>query len=742
MDKKDLTDCPSNLKEAIDWIMRVTGKDGRGSDNTRALARAVKGLLGKAVKDVNSLSGRGDGNGPELDKLKEGLQKAVKWVEEDLEPKYAFKFGPIGQLSIALRDFIGYTSYGVLSDSSLAGKITGAGIAPSNMATHRLCDAAIAFTIGVLEGCRNKHKTLGMNGTHTQKIDAALTALHGCYGKGPEGLKKLANNMCGLENFSGSSVGQFVKQLGNAFNDQLKGLQSSGDSVETVAETVGKYFKDVFKKGNGHWGDPKEIESKLKELAADFKSSNKPYDVSTLSHKIKNVGEQLEPTQATVKPILTAGKKAFMDHLKKRNYSATNYNAQSVEWNSDSASFQTCAKIFLGCLPLYYQALTYLYWRCHENGGGWNTMNLGGGPLKDILYSMWYDPSRLHVVKRGQSVVSVLDEKFAYFRTAMSQKRSYPQFLQALQENAKQKLSSAATECPLSALYYCASYYFTCKQSQINAPTKSPSTIREMLYFLAALPFSLSYEGMEKHIGDLLKNDLDVADSAQKSNGNKLSADNIKDYIISSLLLPPSLLGVIQDNSESKDEPLLHDLYSNFAFNFNYPSSGAALFYALADYTYALQFQLGFLYQQCSQLYVNTCGWFMCTFGKDINTTLTTPIVASHICSVGCSNHNSDKFSDHMNGDCEHAGCGTSKPSPLQAFLTDNLPGFCRGHPSDPSSHLATCSGSLCHVPMGFDGHLRPGRVLQGGHISHPHTILRQLHLSPPSTLRKAWLFN
>ncbi|GIX63492.1 ribosome-binding protein 1 [Babesia caballi] len=52
------------------------------------------------------------------------------------------------------------------------------------------------------------------------------------------------------------------------------------------------------------------------------------------------------------------------------------------------------------------------------------------------------------------------------------------------------------------------------------------------------------------------------------------------------------------------------------------------------------------------------------------------------------------------------------------AFLTDKLKGFSRSHPSDPSSHIGSCSGGLCHVPMGFDKHLRPEKGLQGGHIS------------------------
>ncbi|GIX61537.1 variant erythrocyte surface antigen-1 family protein [Babesia caballi] len=62
------SDCPSNLKEAIDWILRVTGKDGQGGGNgTKDLAGAVEKLL----KDVKASS-------PELGKTFEQIKKALR----------------------------------------------------------------------------------------------------------------------------------------------------------------------------------------------------------------------------------------------------------------------------------------------------------------------------------------------------------------------------------------------------------------------------------------------------------------------------------------------------------------------------------------------------------------------------------------------------------------------------------------------------------------------------------------
>ncbi|GIX62160.1 variant erythrocyte surface antigen-1 family protein [Babesia caballi] len=628
--------------------------------------------------------------------------------------------GLIAKLAEGLQQFIGYKENG-----NTNGLITGAGIAPSNIATHRLCDAAIACTIGVLEQVREtkKQSSVNINLEHKRLLNEILPKLHACYGKGPGGLQSVSQDIkttlskSRFEGSSGSGFGGFLDRMGEGFETLAKAVQSAKDDSKTVAEKVGEYLKGVFGDGTS-WGKA-SAEEAGQQLTTLVSGKNNIYDPSKLNGKIDAVNRAIKPEVSKpnisyLKPVLESGNSAFMDTLKKRNYESYYKGI-----NNDPINPSTHAKIFLGCLPLYYQALTYLYWRCHENGGGWNAMTPGSGPLKDFLYSMWYDPSKLHVVKRGSDIMTVLEEKFADFRIAVSQKISYPEFLKELHGNVKQKLSNAATECPLSALYYCASCYFTCKQATITTPTKSPSTIREMLYFLAALQFSSSYEGLEKHIENLLSTELDVADSGLNTPNNTLSSDQIKEHLTTSCSLSPAVLGTLQGgDGPEKSEPWLYQLFCNTAFQFRY-TTGATLFSTVSNYAYALQLQLHFLYQQCSNTYTKACGWHQCTFGEKINESSKDKVVASHICSVGCTNTNHNG-GDHTNGPCEHTDCGQSagKASPLQAFLTDKLKGFSRGQPSDPSSHLGYCSGFLCHVPMGFDNHLRPGGNTQGSHIS------------------------
>ncbi|GIX65949.1 variant erythrocyte surface antigen-1, alpha subunit [Babesia caballi] len=63
---KSLTDRPSNLKEAIDWILRVTWKDGQVTGGTRQLAGAITRLLDGVQSSSPELE-------PRLNEIKEAL---------------------------------------------------------------------------------------------------------------------------------------------------------------------------------------------------------------------------------------------------------------------------------------------------------------------------------------------------------------------------------------------------------------------------------------------------------------------------------------------------------------------------------------------------------------------------------------------------------------------------------------------------------------------------------------------
>ncbi|GIX64818.1 extracellular matrix-binding ebh [Babesia caballi] len=225
-----LLDCPSNLKEAIDWILRVTGKDGQGGDGTNALSDKVKELL-------KSVEGSGSELGVDIQKVIGALGTSGSGS------------GLIGKLAKGFQQFIGYNS----GSGNKHGLITGAGIAPSNMATHRLCDATIAFTIGVLEGCKARLNSRNYS-SQRSKIDNIIKDLHETYGQGPEKFNDLGGKMkreLNKTNFNGTGIGAFVDDIGTAFQKLATGLSTLQSQPDQVASKVGEYLKRVFKGSGG-----------------------------------------------------------------------------------------------------------------------------------------------------------------------------------------------------------------------------------------------------------------------------------------------------------------------------------------------------------------------------------------------------------------------------------------------------------------------------------------------------------
>ncbi|GIX64678.1 variant erythrocyte surface antigen-1 family protein [Babesia caballi] len=431
-------------------------------------------------------------------------------------------------------------------------------------------------------------------------------------------------------------------------------------------------------------------------------------------------------------------------------------HASWESWNATDAKAIQCAKIFLGVIPLIFSKLSYLYWRCHSSGGGWNGQSLINGDLGNFVYALDYHFFNLNVQMTGDKIVqTAMNGKFQDFAEGMTtaqqtaktragkedaakkniymdaqfqvnQNPTYLEFIAGCNEKLNDKIKTASNPSSdlanhsLSALHLLASWYFRSMQSKSNAvSSRPPFTIREMLYFLAALPYSPNDDSLDSHISNYFKKIsnqfgekydaelmIAVADSSTNQQHNTLSAADLKYHLMSTCSFSTAVLGMIQGPGASTgSDPWLYEMYCNSAFNLTY-GSGAALFNAIAKYSYAVQFQMNFLYWQC---YNNgmRCGWQYCTFGSAFTPQKESEVVTSHLCHADCTSHTgvSGKCVDHS--PYTATKCGKSpNQSPLQAFLTDCLSGFCRNIPGT-SNHLTTCSGP-CHAPMGFKAvHLR-----------------------------------
>ncbi|GIX66430.1 variant erythrocyte surface antigen-1 family protein [Babesia caballi] len=284
---------------------------------------------------------------------------------------------------------------------------------------------------------------------------------------------------------------------------------------------------------------------------------------------------------------------------------------------------------------LYYQALTYIYWGCQRRRVGNQT--LGGGALRSYFDSQGSCPYTL-TKKRGAHIADSALKGFSEFKTAATSSlrnsnNPYVKFTEELREKVRGNSSNLSTDCPLSALFYGASCYFRYQHiTNAKIAVRAPKTIREMLYFLAALQFSSAYDEIDRHIASMFSTGpLNVADSSDRNSNNTLSADQLKEYLRASCA-SSSVLGLIQGPgaSEKDSEPWLFELFCNSAFQFKY-DSGASLFSRISNYAYALQFQVLFLYLMCNT-YVEKCGWNNCTYGREVKPNGSGETLASHIC--------------------------------------------------------------------------------------------------------------
>ncbi|GIX61871.1 variant erythrocyte surface antigen-1 family protein [Babesia caballi] len=741
-----LSSCPSNLKGAIDWILRVTGKDGGSNQNgTSQLAEEVKRLL-------ESVKGSGSG--------------LVADIEKVIGALIPGNTGLIAKLAEGLRQFIGYENGSAKIQPDV-------GIAVSNLPVERLRDAVLMFIAPFLGVLRYNHPDLKVQ--YATQLGEAVEACKKGVGCGEQGFEGALGTVETALGSVYSSLSGDIKNVLEKVKDvtQLK----SKSAVQQLANGFMTYFNNVLEKV----ADDKEVKgasvntqvSTLKDhLITLLTNVGQQTDTLPINVGDKTLGlqtnglkthiEKVNGSNGALKGLYTAFNSGNLRRSNTKAYalSAAAYNGvnlfvtvlqtdytsyyKGAMWNQVSGEATKCAKMLLSCLPLIFNGLSYFYWKCSSNGG-WTDMTLGSPEPKAFMGLTSIGANRVKSGRKGSDVESVMKTSFSEFSTAATSGQSYADFLKRFKGNCLTTWqgSSDANDNFLSGIYLCSTSYFRHQHQNKAANARPPSSIREMLYWLMGLTATPQFGDLLGHIHDVVGKGFKVAVSGSSNKNETLSADKVTSYILSTCYTCPSVLNVIQGRvppEESQNEPWLHDLYSNAAFPFKYPTSGVALLYALSDYTYALQFQLSFLYKQCQDMYINTCGWQFCTFGKSINTTLATQIVTSHICVTGCSNTSQHTGGDHASGPCKHDKCGQAgnNASPLQAFLTDKLKGFSRGHPSDPSSHLATCSGSLCHVPMGFKSdQLRgdPKNGAQGGNISltlkpfcgNPNTPLRQL---------------
>ncbi|GIX63433.1 variant erythrocyte surface antigen-1 family protein [Babesia caballi] len=297
-------------------------------------------------------------------------------------------------------------------------------------------------------------------------------------------LRKLFNSQVPTGTFGSSgsgSLGPGSASASNASSSEATSDEtcSSGSSDTVIKVPVPKNLKDAIdwllrvsgKDGQGCGegginGLAGEINTLLKSIkigeSTEMINNHMPSLISTLANGLKAfVGYNAE-SQPTGKGIASIKYKS--------SYSA------SETWESvSSVNQQSCAKILLGCAPLFYYGMTHLYWRSLNVvgcKGDWelmyfngksllesNTLNALNGFMATVGYS---DPNQLSSME-GEKVMSKMGEMFIELNITYqprSPKSSYPEYLGQLQQNCQTRFTATPEKCPLYFLHTAAMAYW------------------------------------------------------------------------------------------------------------------------------------------------------------------------------------------------------------------------------------------------------------------------------------------
>ncbi|GIX63503.1 variant erythrocyte surface antigen-1 family protein [Babesia caballi] len=125
------------------------------------------------------------------------------------------------------------------------------------------------------------------------------------------------------------------------------------------------------------------------------------------------------------------------------------YDREKATWQSQveggggdlETKKKLCAKIFLGCVPMIFSALSYLYWRCYEKGAWKNMTFWDSSQLQYFMEAGGFISSQLQ--GNGATVASALkvSSKFQELSSA-SQSASFAEFLTSLKKQIQKIILS------------------------------------------------------------------------------------------------------------------------------------------------------------------------------------------------------------------------------------------------------------------------------------------------------------
>ncbi|GFE53580.1 variant erythrocyte surface antigen beta subunit, putative [Babesia ovis] len=257
---------------------------------------------------------------------------------------------------------------------------------------------------------------------------------------------------------------------------------------------------------------------------------------------------------------------------------------KKVKDDSTQDSWTTIAKIFLGCIPLVFSGLSYLYWMAYaRNGFKSNNGGTGDVPLKYYVMRMGFEWDQWRCKSTDNGVEGVeLSELIDVFETCqvlgaeMVDKTdnkpgdNYAQYLDKLRTEAGMSDPGSndfegngdgtvqmedTTEHALLKLNILCTGYFRALNQPYRVHRRNhrlPRTIREILYWLSCVQYCPVFRVLVQKMQELCQRvGGGVTFYSGYIGGLDVSGENCASYLLGAALVAPMVLLSIQDTIES-----------------------------------------------------------------------------------------------------------------------------------------------------------------------------------------------
>ncbi|CDR71740.1 hypothetical protein, conserved [Babesia bigemina] len=382
-----------------------------------------------------------------------------------------------------------------------------------------------------------------------------------------------------------------------------------------------------------------------------------------------------------------------------------------------SGEGERCCKVFLTALSTLFYELHYLY---YHSSTSWSQLKVDGsedvedntGLLKSHLESQGFNVTNLfNRQNSGMDIALALREAFNdkyEFQTFPRPDIDFNIYLKSV-------IDGDDGSSVLLTLVRHLNEYNEASHLQHNASTKSPCNVYEMLIWFTGLPHSPVYPSSLHGAFSPLFTDINKTD-VEDAEIPTIDLNSLSVNAYPHVIRHNDILATLNDVCSQSYEVLVTVLghghaggiyacdYSNNSWKLHYPTNMDILICMMLDYLQRLQYQLQFLYQQCSYE-TELSGWRECYYGRQVggsgwqcNELQCPDQLCNQKCKQTCNQIHNQK------GD-QHPKCGVK--SPLQSFLEDGLQGYlphsvsCKGTKMSCSSCPKT-PGMPCRTPMGF----------------------------------------